>query len=93
LSEGGVAIGVTECATHLLMRVVAICITTHMDSRTVIRRIEAAGWVLARVTGSHHHFRHPDRPGTVTIPHPTKDLPTGTRKSIERQSGVKLGSS
>jgi predicted RNA binding protein YcfA (HicA-like mRNA interferase family) len=61
-----------------------------MDSRTVIRLLEAAGWRLVRVTGSHHHFRHPDRPGTTTIAHPVKDIPPGTLRSIERQSGVSL---
>jgi hypothetical protein len=39
---------------------------------------------------SHHHFRHPTRPGTVTIPHPKKDFAPGTLRSIARQSGVKL---
>ena len=40
--------------------------------------------------GSHHHLKHPTKPGTVTVPHPEKDLPIGTLKSIEKQSGVKL---
>ena len=62
-----------------------------MDSRTVIKLIEAAGWRLERVTGSHHQFRHPSKPGTVTVPHPRKDMPIGTLKSIARQTGVKLG--
>ncbi len=61
-----------------------------MDSRTVIRRLEEEGWRLVRVRGSHHHFRHPERPGVVTVPHPRKDLPPGTLRSIERQSGVRL---
>ncbi|HEY0204334.1 MAG TPA: type II toxin-antitoxin system HicA family toxin [Acetobacteraceae bacterium] len=62
-----------------------------MDSRTIIKLIEADGWRLERVTGSHHHFRHPSKPGTVTVPHPRKDMPIGTLKSIARQTGVKLG--
>jgi hypothetical protein len=41
-------------------------------------------------TLSHHHFRHPTKPGTVTVPHPDKDLTIGTLKSIERQSGLKF---
>ena len=61
-----------------------------MNSREVIKRLTAAGWQRVRVSGSHHHFRHPTRPGTVTVPHPKKDLPKGTLKSVERQSGVKL---
>ena len=56
----------------------------------VIRRSRSAGWALVRSTGSHHHFRHELRPGIVTVPHPKKDLPIGTLRSIERQSGVTL---
>ena len=61
-----------------------------MDSRTVIRALTAAGWQEVRGTGSHHHFRHPERPGTVTVPHPKKDIAPGTLRSIARQSGVAL---
>lgn len=61
-----------------------------VTSREVIQKLKAAGWFLARVTGSHHHFKHPTKPGVVTVPHPAKDFPTGTLKSIERQSGVNL---
>ena len=61
-----------------------------MDSRTIIRKLEAAGWQLVRVKGSHHQFRHPDHPHRVTVQHPRKDVPIGTLKSIERQSGLKL---
>jgi len=43
------------------------------------------------VRGSHHQFRHPTKPGLVTVPHPEADLPRGTLRSIERQSGLKLG--
>jgi predicted RNA binding protein YcfA (HicA-like mRNA interferase family) len=63
-----------------------------MDSRTVIRLLEAAGWRLVRVTGSHHHFRHEARSGTVTGAHPVKEIPPGTLRSIERQSGANLRS-
>lgn len=61
-----------------------------MDSRDIIRRLRDAGWFLDRIRGSHHQFRHPLRPGTVTVRHPAKDTPIGTVKSIERQSGVAL---
>jgi predicted RNA binding protein YcfA (HicA-like mRNA interferase family) len=55
-----------------------------------------AGWLARgeareiRMGGSHKHLRHPDHPGTVTVPHPKSDLPIGTLKSIERQSGADL---
>jgi predicted RNA binding protein YcfA (HicA-like mRNA interferase family) len=64
-----------------------------MKSKDVIKKIEAAGWAEVRVKGSHHHFKHPTLPGLVTVPHPEKDLPIGTLKSIEKQSGVQLISS
>ncbi|WP_312383619.1 type II toxin-antitoxin system HicA family toxin [Atlantibacter subterraneus] len=59
-----------------------------MDSRTLIALIKADGWIAVRVHGSHHHFIHPTKPGLVTIPHPKKDLPTGTVKSIRKQAGI-----
>jgi predicted RNA binding protein YcfA (HicA-like mRNA interferase family) len=61
-----------------------------MRSRDVIKKITAAGWQGVRVKGSHHQFKHPTRRGIVTVPHPERDLPKGTLRSIERQSGVKL---
>ena len=61
-----------------------------MNSRAIIKVIEADGWTLKRVTGSHHHFMHPTKAGIVTVPHPKRDLPIGTVNSIERQSGIEL---
>jgi predicted RNA binding protein YcfA (HicA-like mRNA interferase family) len=61
-----------------------------MKSREVIKRIKADGWYEVRQTGSHLHFRHPTKPGTATVPHPKSDLPTGTLKSISKQTGVPL---
>jgi predicted RNA binding protein YcfA (HicA-like mRNA interferase family) len=66
------------------------CVWKHMDSRIIIAAIEADGWREVRVTGSHHHFKHPTRPGTVTVPHPKRDVPIGTLRSIERVAGVRL---
>jgi predicted RNA binding protein YcfA (HicA-like mRNA interferase family) len=61
-----------------------------VTSAEVIRILKADGWTLARAKGSHHHFKHPSKPGIVTVPHPKKDFPIGTLKSIERQAGVRL---
>ncbi len=61
-----------------------------MNSRDIIRRLEDDGWVLVRVTGSHHHFRHAEKPGTTTVPHPKKDMSIGTIISIEKQAQLKL---
>ena len=62
-----------------------------MDSRKVIQLLTKDGWELKRTTGSHHHFVHPTKKGLVTVPHPKRDLPTGTLKSIERQANIKFG--
>ena len=61
-----------------------------MRSGEIIKRLEADGWSQVRQSGSHKQFRHPTKPGTVTVPHPKSDMGVGTIKSIERQSGVKL---
>lgn len=61
-----------------------------VSSREIIRKLNDDGWTLKRVTGSHHHFIHPTKDGKVTVPHPVKDMPIGTLKNIERQSGTKL---
>lgn len=55
----------------------------------MIKRLEADGWYLVRVTGSHRQFRHPTKPGTATIAgKPSATLPPGTEKSILRQAGI-----
>jgi predicted RNA binding protein YcfA (HicA-like mRNA interferase family) len=48
------------------------------------------GWQQIRVNGDHHIFRHPVKPGLVIVPHPVQDIPIGTLRSIERQSGLTL---
>jgi predicted RNA binding protein YcfA (HicA-like mRNA interferase family) len=57
--------------------------------RDLIRMVEQDGWKLVRVTGSHRHYRHPDKSGTVTIPgHPSDVLAIGTEKSVLKQAGL-----
>lgn len=59
------------------------------SSRDIIKQIEADGWVLIGTTGSHRHYKHPTKPGKVTVPHPKHDLPKGTLNSIKKQAGLK----
>lgn len=59
-----------------------------MQSRELIKELEAAGWALQRVTGSHHIFTHPNYPHSVPVPHPKKDLPIGTVRSIRKRAGL-----
>ena len=58
------------------------------SSREIIKTLKDDGWILYRVSGSHHIFAHPAKPGTVTVPHPRKDLSMGTMRSIFRQAGL-----
>lgn len=55
------------------------------DSRKIVKRLLAEGFVLVATKGSHHKFRHGER--TVIVPHPKKDLPLGTARSIARMAG------
>jgi predicted RNA binding protein YcfA (HicA-like mRNA interferase family) len=61
-----------------------------MNSREIIAALAKAGWVEVGQKGSHLQFKHPEKPGRVTVPHPSRDIPIDTLRSIERQSGLKL---
>ena len=63
------------------------------SSREVIQILIANGWKESgKPTGSHHYFKHPDRPelGKITVQHPRKSFPVGTLKAISKQSGIKF---
>ena len=60
-----------------------------MTSKELIRMLERAGWFRVANRGSHHQFKHPVKPGRVTVPHPKKDLRKGTVNSVLRQAGIK----
>ena len=59
-----------------------------MTSADLIREMRQAGWVLDRVNGSHHIYKHPTRSGIVVVPHPQQDLGTGLVTAIRRQAGL-----
>jgi len=59
-----------------------------VKSGDIIKRIKADGWYLVHVVGSHHQFKHPSKPGKVTVPHPKKDLPLATARSILKQAAL-----
>ena len=62
-----------------------------VNSKDILKMIEADGWQLIRAKGSHHHFKHPVKKGLVTIPHPKRTLAKGTIANILKQAGLKLG--
>lgn len=67
-----------------------VCIVTHMNSRDIIKALEKDGWFKVGQKGDHVQFKHPTKPGRVTVTHPRRDFPIGTLRSIEKQSGLKL---
>ena len=60
-----------------------------MRFREIENMIEKDGWYQVKQKGSHHQYKHPTKPGKVTIPFHKKDLPKGTENSIKRQAGLK----
>ncbi|MGZ8750686.1 MAG: type II toxin-antitoxin system HicA family toxin [Pseudonocardia sp.] len=62
-----------------------------MKVSEVLRLLADDGWQLDRVRGSHRQYRHPDKPGTVTVAgKPSDELHPRTRSSsILRQAGLR----
>lgn len=60
-----------------------------MKVRDVLALLRADGWNLVRTRGSHRQFKHPSKPGTVTIAGKSGlDLPVKTLRSILEQAGL-----
>ncbi len=55
------------------------------DSRKIIARLKEDGFELVSIRGSHHKFRKGDK--TIIVPHPKKDLPSGTARAIAKDAG------
>lgn len=61
-----------------------------MKIADVLRLLVDDGWVLVATRGSHRQFKHPSKPGRVTIAgKPRDDLAPGTLNSILKQAGLK----
>jgi len=61
-----------------------------VHSRDLIKQMRRDGWYEVSQVGSHKQFKHPTKKGRVTVPHPNRDLPIGTLKSIEKRAGIRL---
>lgn len=61
-------------------------------AKEVVSILKQDGWYLTKTTGSHHHFKHPTKPGKVTVPYRTEseDVKIATLKSILKQSMIDL---
>jgi predicted RNA binding protein YcfA (HicA-like mRNA interferase family) len=55
------------------------------DSPKIMKRLREDGFELISVRGSHHKFRKGEI--VLIVPHPEKDLPTGTARAIAKHAG------
>ena len=53
-----------------------------LSSRELMKLLQKNGWILDRVKGSHHTFIKPGREEIITVPHPSKDVASGTLRKI-----------
>jgi len=61
-----------------------------MKVREAIKLIETDGWFLVTTRGSHRQYKHPRKPGRVTIAGKlSDDLAPGTLNSILKQAGLR----
>ncbi len=65
-----------------------VVIITTMNSKHIIKQLEASGWVLRGVKGSHHIFTHLQKLGHISVPHP-KELGVGLTHKLLKQAGLK----
>lgn len=62
-----------------------------MRAKEIENRLKAAGWIeLPGKKTSHKQFKHPIKPGKITVPFHPGDINPLTLKSIEKQSGVSM---
>jgi predicted RNA binding protein YcfA (HicA-like mRNA interferase family) len=58
--------------------------------RDVLKQLKQDGWHQVRTKGSHRQFRHPNKPGTVTVAgKPSLEVPPGTLRNIFKQARLK----
>jgi predicted RNA binding protein YcfA (HicA-like mRNA interferase family) len=63
-----------------------------MKVREILAMLESDGWYLVATRGSHRQFKHPAKPGRVTVAgKPSDDLAPGTLNSIFKQAQIKRG--
>ena len=61
-----------------------------MKVRDIMKRLKDDGWRMVSQEGSHRQYKHPAKPGKVTIAgHPSDDVARVTLNSIWKQAGLK----
>ena len=59
-----------------------------MTAKQMEKIILSDGWYLVTINGSHHNYKHPTKPGKVTIAFHSGDIPPGTLRNIFKQAGL-----
>ena len=60
-----------------------------VSGKRMCRVLEGRGWLLVRISGSHHVYRNPATGRQTTVPvHGSADLKPGTQRSIMRDAGL-----
>ncbi|MDI6710422.1 MAG: type II toxin-antitoxin system HicA family toxin [Bacillota bacterium] len=58
--------------------------------RDILKLLREDGWYQVAQEGSHRQFKHPTKPGRVTVAgHPGDDIPPGTLNNILIQAKLK----
>jgi predicted RNA binding protein YcfA (HicA-like mRNA interferase family) len=61
-----------------------------MKISDILSMLKEDGWYLVAMKGSHRQFKHPSKPGRVTVPgKPSDEIALGTKNSIFKQAGWK----
>jgi predicted RNA binding protein YcfA (HicA-like mRNA interferase family) len=61
-----------------------------MKVREVLQLLQDDGWFLVATRGSHRQYKHPSKPGRVTVAgKPGDELAPGTLNSILKQASLK----
>ena len=60
-----------------------------MTGKRLIKIMKQDGWILDRISGSHHVMIKEDRRSIPVPVHGSKDLPKGLVSAILKQAGIK----
>ena len=73
----------------IVLTTLTVGIISTMKSADLIRQLRKSGWIEDRVVGSHHIFKHPTKPGHISVPHPKADHGKGLSYKLLKQAGLK----
>ena len=60
-----------------------------MDGKELVKILKKNGWILDRVSGSHHIMIKEGKRAVPVPVHGSKDLPKGLISAILKQTGIK----